>query len=193
MMATSHILTTAVALLFVIPRNLGRINSWSCDQRSLTNPRRVAMKSFSAEKYLRVEGDIGSRDFKLSFTGNFNICDTRILFDQQWIVCTQRPRFSIYSSVAFPSHYLAVDNGKLVLAKQSQISIENKCYFQLHRVKVSYNLDNFTLRRHHALYSYSADSFIRSTDSGMISLGKEWKFDCGTWFHFNDTIPSCSS
>ena len=77
------------------------------------------------------------------------------VFDQQWIVCTQRRRFSIYRSVAFPSHYLAVDNGKLVGSNISVIffrfsgeicvALQNYeiCWVLAHSLWGSINIERF--------------------------------------------------
>ncbi|XP_074623687.1 uncharacterized protein LOC141881740 [Acropora palmata] len=152
-----------------------------------------AIKSFSSGKYLKVHGDVASDTLSVSFTGHFNACDTRILFDKEWI-SGDNHSYSVYRSVAFQSFYLAVDKKKLVLSRQSRDpqATESKCHFRVSRVKVAYDFDGPTM--YHAVNPRDDNSsFIRSSKSGNITLRKRWRFDCGAWMYFNDSIPSCSS
>ena len=65
-----------VVLFFGILTNQGYAFSPACP--SQTKPYRYAIKSFSSGKYLRVNGDNASDTLRVSFTGHFNACDTRI-------------------------------------------------------------------------------------------------------------------
>ncbi|XP_068671002.1 uncharacterized protein [Montipora capricornis] len=146
-----------------------------------------AIKSFSTGKYLEVKRAVGLGVFRLSFTGNSDICHNSKLFAQRR--CQDSSTFTMFESVAFPGYYLAVENGKLTLSKQPTDRIEDKCQFSFHRVYVSYNFDNPTL--YWAVKLRATNSYIRISKSGKFSLRKKWKVDCGVWLHFNLTI-SCS-
>ena len=81
-----------------------------------------------------------------------------------------------------------------VLSRQSRDpqATESKCHFRVSRVKVAYDFDGPTM--YHAVNPRDDNSsFIRSSKSGNITLRKRWRFDCGAWMYFNDSIPSCSS